>query len=252
MTLDAQSGLMSGYRVVQSLPESQHANALLEASDGTLFTGSGWCGPTPPYFSKDGGETWQPADRGVHPPNSSYCLAEYKGQVYIGTGYEPWHGQVYRWLGDSGPDYWELVQDIAPPRSIVTSLAVVNDALFVGSAIYGWNGEGYETSTPVYRLSSVGYGEGGGAWCEGGGVLSNCVVIGNRASGSGGGVFGGAIRNSLICGNQAEKGGGVFSCSVYDCTLSGNSADIGGGAWGEHVVQLDNSNEIGRSWRWGA
>ena len=108
------------------------------------------------------------------PFRSSYCLAEYRGGVYIGTGYEPYHGQVYRWLGDSGSNHWELVA-IAPPRSIVRSLAVFNDGLFA-IQIYGWQNQGYETSTPVYVIAPS---QGGGAWCEPNGcypiVLSRAI-----------------------------------------------------------------------------
>lgn len=38
---------------------------------------------------------------------------------------------------------------------------------------------------------------GGGVWCEPGAVLSNCVVSGNSASRTGGGVFQGIINDSL-------------------------------------------------------
>ncbi|MFN9368461.1 MAG: hypothetical protein ACK6CT_06785 [Planctomycetia bacterium] len=133
----------------QDLADIQNVrDTLVEASDGTLFAGGGWCGYKPPYFSSDGGETWQPADAGpVHPPNSTFSFVEFRGSIYAGTGYEPHHGQVYRWLGEGN---WTRVLDIPPPRSIVNNLVVFEEQLFVGSVIYGWGGKGSETSVPVY------------------------------------------------------------------------------------------------------
>lgn len=133
----------------QDLSDIQNVReTLFEASDGTLFAGGGWCGYKPPSVSTDGGETWQPADAGpVHPPNSTFSFVEFRGSIYAGTGYEPHHGQVYRWLGQGN---WKRVLDIPPPRSIVNNLVVFQEHLFVGSAIYGWGGKGRETSVPVY------------------------------------------------------------------------------------------------------
>lgn len=123
-------------------------DTLFEAADGTLFAGGGWCGYKPPYFSTDGGETWQPADAGpVHPPNSTFSFVGFRGAIYAGTGYEPHNGEVYRWLGQGN---WKRVLDIPPPRSIVNNLVVFQEHLFVGSVIYGWGGKGREASVPVY------------------------------------------------------------------------------------------------------
>jgi len=66
---------------------------------------------------------------------------------------------------------------------------------------------------------AAGEGEGGGAYCEPAGVLTNC----------------------MIRGNSATQGGGVQFGTLYDCTLSGNSADLGGGAAGQAVWMLPNT-----------
>ncbi len=152
LTLDPKLGKVIGQKKKQDLSKIQNTrNMLFEASDGTLFTGGGWCLYKPPYFSADGGETWQSADAGpVHPPNSTFSFAEFNGHVYAGTGYEPHHGQVYRWLGKGN---WKRVFDIPPPRSIVQSMVVHKNRLFVSSHIYGWGGRGREKSVPVYVSS---------------------------------------------------------------------------------------------------
>lgn len=124
----------------------QVRGTVFRASDGTLFTGGGWGGPTPPYYCTDGGITWRAANAGGHPPNSTFSFCEFKGQVYAGTGYEPHHGGVYRWLGDGK---WEHVLDVPPPRSIVPSLAAFDNRMFVAAELY-WADMAKGGGTPVY------------------------------------------------------------------------------------------------------
>jgi len=92
---------------------------------------------------------------------------------------------------------------------------------------------------------------GGGIYCHGGGVVAeNCTIVGNRAKGKrvrnpngpgsmeegGGGAycdFGALLRNCLIYGNTADKiGGGVVlstGARVKSCTIVANSAGLRGG-----------------------
>ncbi len=148
MTLDPNTGNKSTVAYMQSLSQIQSTRyALFESSDGTLFTGGGWCGYKPAYYSTDNGNTWQTADSGpVHPPNSVFSFAEFNGKVYTGTGYEPYPGQVYRWLGNGS---WKLVLTTPNPRSIVYAMVAYDNQLFVGSLVYGYNGVGCESTTPV-------------------------------------------------------------------------------------------------------
>ncbi len=146
VTFQAADGAGPIVQKVQDLAEVQQVRGtVFRASDGTLFTGGGWGGPRPPYYSTDAGKTWKPANAGGHPPNSTFCFCEFKGKVYAGAGYEPHHGQVYRWLGEGR---WQQVLDVAPPRSIISSMAVHEDKMFVSAQIY-WAGA-KNGSNPVY------------------------------------------------------------------------------------------------------
>lgn len=86
---------------------------------------------------------------------------------------------------------------------------------------------------------------GGGVWSEGSGVLSNCVVTGNRAFKNAGGVYGGTVVNCIISGNSAEQyGGGAGSATLNNCIINGNTASAGAAAqWSA----LNNCTVVGNS-----
>jgi len=77
---------------------------------------------------------------------------------------------------------------------------------------------------------------GGGAWCEPGGVITNCIISGNSApngsSGGGGGIYGGTLYNCTLAGNSGYFGGGARASILWNCTLTANSADGDGGGGG--------------------
>lgn len=79
---------------------------------------------------------------------------------------------------------------------------------------------------------------GGGAWCERGGVVSNCWVLGNVAVRDGGGIHGGTAIDCLIAGNRAgDDGGGADSARLIRCVLRGNTAGHGGGGADESRLE---------------
>jgi hypothetical protein len=97
---------------------------------------------------------------------------------------------------------------------------------------------------------------GGGLWCEGlSAVVSNCVLAGNSASGSGGGSWRGTLNNCTLTGNSAASGGGAAYGTLKNCILSGNSArNYGGGAaWGAlaNCVLAGNWAATGGGAAWG-
>jgi hypothetical protein len=71
---------------------------------------------------------------------------------------------------------------------------------------------------------------GGGARCVISAVLTNCVLIGNSADESGGGVTRGTLYNCTLTGNSAGYLGGGGIGNFYNCLLTDNSATEGGGA----------------------
>ncbi len=61
-------------------------------------------------------------------------------------------------------------------------------------------------------------------------VVTNCIVSGNTADRSGGGMVGGTANGCTISGNTAnESGGGMSYSTANDCTISGNTSDGYGG-----------------------
>jgi len=76
---------------------------------------------------------------------------------------------------------------------------------------------------------------GGGAYVLGG-TISNCVVLGCRADGKGGGIYctdtGRVFRTAILDCYTRSDGGGIFlneDSLAVDCTVSGCYADFGGG-----------------------
>jgi hypothetical protein len=95
------------------------------------------------------------------------------------------------------------------------------------------------------------YQSGGGAWCELGGIITNCAFVGNSARVAGGGVYAGILNNCTLLGNNSTTlpgwagglGGGAHSCVANNCTFNGNSASYGGG--GASASTLNNCTLVG-------
>lgn len=114
---------------------------------------------------------------------------------------------------------------------------VRNGSVLSGFTLTGGSALGDEPFAPSPTAA------GGGAYCEPGGMLTNCVITSNSA-GCGGGVYNGALFNGTLSDNAATaRGGGAAgqangfsggydSCILYNCTLTGNKAGNGGGSDG--------------------
>ncbi|NLX25725.1 MAG: PKD domain-containing protein [Lentisphaerae bacterium] len=72
-------------------------------------------------------------------------------------------------------------------------------------------------------------GSGGGIYCSGASILTNCTITGNSAFQYGGGMYYGTVNNCTITGNSAGSGGGMRGGTANNCTITGNSAAQNGG-----------------------
>ncbi len=89
--------------------------------------------------------------------------------------------------------------------------------------------------------------DAGGALCEPGAVMSNCVISVNRAYGIGGGVVGGTLYRCKLIGNQSDAnyaGGSAYS-TLLNCLMWGNVAGYAAG--GVYRGELHNCTVYGNT-----
>ena len=101
-----------------------------------------------------------------------------------------------------------------------------------GSSLIGF------TITKGATLDTGDDNEGGGIWgASANTVVSNCVIVGNSAKGSGGGAYRGTLYDCTLALNSAgyaywwRGGGGAMGSTLYGCVVSNNSSGIGIGAF---------------------
>jgi len=171
--------------------------------------------------------------------------------LYQGTGV-PVNGSIFNSIALTNT---VLVRSVNGPESTVIQSSGARRCAFVGSNSFliGFTlkGGGALSTGDVIKDQS-----GGGLWCEPGGVVSNCVVSGNRAFWNGGGAYQGTFygciftNNLLITSGSAVKGGGTYQAVLHDCLLISNrvsSSFPGGKGGGSYDSTLFNCQLIGNS-----
>ena len=103
-------------------------------------------------------------------------------------------------------------------------------------------GAGVKINAGVFQNSFIGYnaatnGSDGGAVAGDGGIVRNCLIIGNEARYGGAARYSGVFENCTITGNKAtSQGGGVWISSgkpvLTNCVLYANEAPSGANYYG--------------------
>ena len=228
----------------------------------TLYVVASGTNPVPPYAN------WQTAATNIQ---DAIDAASVGAMVLVGDG-------VYRYGGRAVGDGQHLTNRVCVDKPIaVRSLHGPAQTMIVGAkdpdatdglgpaAVRGvWLGDGASLAGfTVTNGCTLPFGseaadqsgfQGGGIWCQGVGVaVTNCVITGNTAGLSGGGIFEGRVFGSTIAGNQAlngeSLGGGAQMATLWDCHIMGNRAHSGGGvAAGELfncLVEGNNAGDLG-------
>lgn len=123
-----------------------------------------------------------------------------------------------------------------PAFTVIVGAGGTGGGVGTGAVRCVWLGSGAKldgfTVTNGFTLASgSSEKQGGGIWAEGSlVVVTNCLVAGCGAAGSGGGAYGGTYFNCELIGNSASRGGGVSGADLSGCVITNNRAGSGGGA----------------------
>ncbi|HEY4953193.1 MAG TPA: hypothetical protein VII71_07405, partial [Verrucomicrobiae bacterium] len=113
--------------------------------------------------------------------------------------------------------------------SAVRCVYMTNNAILIGFTLT--NG----ATRNLFSGDAVKERSGGGAWCESaGGLVSNCILVGNSCFSFGAGAYSGTLNNCQIINNTNRNtslggGGGVAFSTLFNSTISSNYLDSSGG-----------------------
>ena len=132
---------------------------------------------------------------------------------------------------------------VSTPANIANSIISGNTVTGSGGGIFGISELNVTNCSILDNMANNGGGISGLSGYVGSANITNSILTGNIATGSGGGIFGVttlSVVNSVIAGNTANSGGGIGgdhnlrNSTITNCTIVGNVAepDLGGGIYG--------------------
>jgi hypothetical protein len=198
-------------------------------------------------------DTWAKAATNIQAAVSAQTVAGGNVMVNDGvydTGGDVVHGSLVNRIAITnaisvrsvnGPESTIVVGQGPSGASAVRCAYIGEGASLEGFTLTGGHTRGDYTSDPI-DLS------GGGARCAGSATISNCIITGNSAFDSGGGVYKGTVQDCTISGNSTtNSGGGTSYCTVQNCVISENSTGSSGGGTSYCTVQncVINENSAG-------
>ena len=202
------------------------------ASAATLYVWQNSPSPAPPYA------TWASAATNIQDAINAAAPGD---EVVVTNGVYATGGRVVNGATNRvAIDKPVRVRSINGPAVTVIAGAPSPEpsyfGLGLGSVRCAYLGEGAQLSgfTLTNGYARIGFW-GGGAFCEPSAVLTNCMVINNRAGDPendpvGGGVYGGTLYNCSLIGNVCHgEGGGAGASTLFNCVISGNEAFAAGG-----------------------
>ena len=197
------------------------------------------------YVSSTGSRTW---------PYTSWATAAHTIQEAVGAAiaddtvlvtngtYSSGGAQVYSMDNRVALTKAVSVQSVNGPETTLIAGAGPLGSFAVRCA-YVTNGAeliGFTLTNGYTRTTGDGILErgAGGIFCDRGGAISNCYLLGNHADNKGAGAFcnhGGTLTDCMLKKNTCDYAGGGVFCdyggTLNRCTLGLNTSDYGGGAY---------------------
>jgi len=206
--------------------------AISDLSAATLYVSPASMNPTPPYA------TWATAATNIQ---DAVDAAQQGAVVLVTNGIYVTGGRTAATGGltnrvtvdrpvvlssVNGPNL-TIIQGYQLPGTTNGDGAIRCVYLTNGSVLSGFTLTNGATGTMADSYTNQ---SGGGAWCESSSaIITNCVLSGNSAAGSGGCAYGGTLDQCLIQGNSAKSGGGAYAAALYNCVVATNSAGYSAG-----------------------